>query len=104
MSGAAVSLADECIRQAYRRMDRKRDQIVGSGGLFTPVDAYRRIKFGASLVQILTSLLYEGAGVLRSLTVRIAALLRRDEFSSVTEAIRCEAGAALTPAGRPSNW
>ena len=83
-------LADECIRETYRRMDRKRYQIVGSGGVFTPEDAYRKIQLGASLVQILTALVYEGPGIVRRLTTGLAELLRRDGFSSVTEAIGCE--------------
>lgn len=84
-------LADDCIRETYRRMDRTRYQIVGSGGVFTPEDAYRKIKLGASLVQILTALVYEGPGVVHRLTLGLANLLRRDGFSSVTEAIGCEA-------------
>jgi dihydroorotate dehydrogenase len=77
-------LADECIRQTCRRTDRKRCQIVGSGGVFTPEDAYRKIKLGASLVQILTSLLYEGPGVVRRLTTGIAAFASSQWISSVS--------------------
>lgn len=84
-------LADQCIRETYRRMDRSRYQIVGSGGVFTPQDAYRKIKLGASAVQVLTALIYEGPGVVRRLTTGLAMLLRRDGFSSVGEAVGSEA-------------
>jgi dihydroorotate dehydrogenase len=62
-----------------------------SGGVFTAEDAYARIKPGASLVQLLTALVYEGAGVVRRIRRGLAALLERDGFNHVADAIGAEA-------------
>jgi len=80
-------LADLCIGETFRRMDRSRYQIVGSGGVFTAEDAYRKIRLGASLVQILTALVYEGPGVVSRITSGLARLLHRDGLRSVSDAV-----------------
>src|SRR5262249_43867119 len=52
--------SNRTIVELYRRMDRRRYHIIGTGGVFTAKDAYRKIRLGASLVQLLTALIYEG--------------------------------------------
>ena len=54
--------------ELYRRMDRDRYAVIGSGGVFTATDAYRMIRLGASLVQLYTALVYDGPGVARRIT------------------------------------
>ena len=46
-------------------MDRKRHVLIGAGGVSSAEDAYAKIRLGASLVQFLTALIYEGPGVVR---------------------------------------
>ena len=82
-----------CIRELYRRMDRERYRIIGIGGVFSAEDAYRKIRLGASLVQILTALVYEGPGVVKQIKQGLCRLLERDGFANVTEAV----GADNTP-------
>jgi len=79
--------ANRTIREFYRRMDRGRYRIIGSGGVFTAEDAYTKIRCGASLVQLLTALVYEGPGVVRGICADLAALLERDGFRNVAEAV-----------------
>jgi dihydroorotate dehydrogenase (fumarate)/dihydroorotate dehydrogenase len=86
-----AALADDCIRETYRRMDKRRYAIIGSGGVFTPDDAYRKLKLGASLVQILTALVYEGPGVVARLTRGLGTLLKRDGVRSLSEVIGVDA-------------
>jgi dihydroorotate dehydrogenase (fumarate)/dihydroorotate dehydrogenase len=88
VSGApAAAAADRTIRDLYQRLDPTRHAVIGSGGVFTAVDAYRKIRLGASLVQVLTSLVYEGPGVARDIHAGLAALLERDGFHNVSEAV-----------------
>jgi dihydroorotate dehydrogenase len=61
--------------------------IVGVGGIFTGQDAYDKIKAGASLLQIYSSLALEGPPVVRTIKRDLAALLRENGFSSVKEAV-----------------
>jgi dihydroorotate dehydrogenase len=87
----AAALADTCIRETFRRMDRKRYAIIGAGGVFTGEDAYAKIRLGASLVQLLTALVYRGPGVVRRINEELAGLLERDGFNHVSEAIGIDA-------------
>ena len=50
--------------------------IIGVGGVFTGKDAYEKIVAGASLVQIYTSLSYEGPPVIRKIKNELADILR----------------------------
>lgn len=50
--------------------------IIGVGGVFTGKDAYEMITAGASLVQIYTSLSYEGPPVVRKIKNELADILR----------------------------
>ena len=93
VSGApAAELANACIRETYRRMDRKRHVIIGAGGVFTAEDAYAKIRLGASLVQLLTALVYEGPGVVRRITRGLVRLLERDGIAHVSDAVGVDAG------------
>lgn len=50
--------------------------IIGVGGVFTGKDAYEMITAGASLVQIYTSLSYEGPPIVRRIKNELADILR----------------------------
>ncbi|HTM68081.1 MAG TPA: quinone-dependent dihydroorotate dehydrogenase [Candidatus Binatia bacterium] len=85
-SGKAVaSLADGQLAYLYRAT-RGRVPIVGCGGVFTAEDAYRKIGLGASLVQMVTGMIYEGPQVVGDINRGLARLLGRDGFASVAEA------------------
>jgi dihydroorotate dehydrogenase (fumarate)/dihydroorotate dehydrogenase len=83
----AAALADFCIRETFRRMDRKRHVLIGAGGVSTGADAYAKIRLGASLVQLLTALIYRGPGVVREITAGLAELLARDGVKNVADAV-----------------
>lgn len=83
----AAALADTMIAELYRRMDRRRYAIIGAGGVFAAADAYAKIRLGASLVQLLTALAYEGPGVVRRINLGLASLLARDGFRTVADAV-----------------
>jgi dihydroorotate dehydrogenase (fumarate)/dihydroorotate dehydrogenase len=86
-----AALADFCIRETYRRMDRGRFAIVGAGGIFTAEDAYAKLRLGASLVQIFTALIYEGPGVVRRIAAGLARLLDRDGIKHVADLVGVDA-------------
>lgn len=99
VSGKPVaSRIDDCVRKLYRLMPRGRYSIVAAGGVFTGEDAYRKIRLGASLVQIYTALVYQGPGVTRRIAEGLANLLRRDGFANVRDAVGIDAGASTTAA------
>ena len=49
--------------RAARQLTRGRVPIVGVGGIFTPEDAYAKIRAGADLVEVYSALIYEGPGL-----------------------------------------
>jgi dihydroorotate dehydrogenase len=61
--------------------------IIGVGGIFTPDDAYQRIRSGAALIQVYTALIYEGPGLVSRLVRGLAERLERDGFTKIDEAI-----------------
>ncbi len=87
----AADLLDRSLREMWRRIDRRRYSLLASGGVFSAEDAYAKIKLGASLVQLLTALVYEGPGVVHRITQGLAALLERDGFNHVADAVGAEA-------------
>jgi dihydroorotate dehydrogenase (fumarate)/dihydroorotate dehydrogenase len=88
VSGKPCAAAtDRLIRDLYARMDRRRYRIIGTGGVFTAADAYRKIRLGASLVQLLTAMVYEGPGVVKRINEDLAMLMERDGVRHVSDAV-----------------
>ena len=83
---------NEAIGALYRRMDRRRYRIIGIGGVFSAEDAYRKIRLGASMVQLLTGLIYEGPGLVRRIKQGLCRLLERDGVANVSEAVGVDSG------------
>ena len=61
--------------------------IFGVGGVFTAEDAYRKIRAGATLVQLYTGLIYRGPAIARDINRGLLDLLDRDGFDSVEDAV-----------------
>jgi dihydroorotate dehydrogenase len=87
ISGKAVQeLSDEQIKYIYAKTKGKY-VIMGVGGVFSAEDAYRKIRLGASLVQLITGMIYEGPQLIGAINRGLVALLERDGFSSISQAI-----------------
>jgi dihydroorotate dehydrogenase len=61
--------------------------IIGCGGIASGADAYAKIKAGASLVQLYSAMVFQGPGLVNRIKRELAALLRADGFTSVSEAV-----------------
>ena len=61
--------------------------LIAAGGIASGADAYARIRAGASLVQLYTALVYEGPGLARRICGELKALLARDGFATLAEAV-----------------
>jgi dihydroorotate dehydrogenase len=85
LSGKPIAdRATEMVRFVAERVDVP---VVGVGGVATAEDAYEKIRAGASVVQLYTSLVYEGPAVARDINRGLLDLLERDGFDSVNEAV-----------------
>ena len=65
----------DLIRKMYKLTNGKLP-IIGVGGVFSGQDAYRKIKAGASLVQVYTALTYEGPPIVNKIKRELAQTLR----------------------------
>ncbi len=90
LSGAPLApLALQRLRD-FRKASGGKIPLVGVGGIESGEDAYERIRAGASLIQLYSALVYEGAGLPRRICRELAALLKADGFSNVAEAVGVE--------------
>ncbi len=85
LSGRPIETrATEQVRFVAERTDVP---VVGVGGVFTAEDAYRKIRAGASVVQLYTGLVYRGPSIARDINRELLNLLERDGFESVEQAV-----------------
>jgi len=78
--------AREFIREIYRHSGG-RLKIIGVGGVSSADDAWEHIRAGASLVELYTALIYQGPGVVAEIKRGLMALLRREGFRSISDAV-----------------
>jgi len=86
LSGAPLMAPSTAILAAFAKRLDGRLPLIGVGGVASGADAYAKIRAGASAVQLYTALVYEGPGLARRIAKELAALLRRDGYSSVADA------------------
>ncbi len=87
ISGKPVKdLSTNLIKYIYRKTQGKY-VIIGLGGIFTAEDAYEKIRAGASLVQLVTGLIYEGPTVVNRINEGLVKLLKRDGYASIQQAV-----------------
>jgi dihydroorotate dehydrogenase len=60
---------------------------MGCGGVFTAEDAYRKIRSGASLIQLITGMIFLGPQSISEINLGLVKLLKRDGYSKLNEAI-----------------
>ncbi len=78
--------SNNLIKYIYKKTKNK-FVIIGVGGIFNAEDAYERIRNGASLVQLLTGMIYEGPGLIKEINKGLVKLLDRDGFKNIQEAV-----------------
>jgi dihydroorotate dehydrogenase len=55
--------------------------------VFSAEDAYKKIRLGASLVQLITGLIYVGPQLPGEINLGLLGLLKRDGFTHISQAI-----------------
>ena len=61
--------------------------LISVGGIETAEDAYRRIKAGATLIQVYSMLIYNGPIMIKEINEGLIKLLKADGYSNISEAI-----------------
>lgn len=87
LSGKVVNdRANQVIAEIYKLTGGQKI-IIGVGGIFSAVDAYQKIKLGASLVQLITGMIYEGPQLISEINVGLVRLLKADGYENISEAV-----------------
>lgn len=87
LSGKPTTLlSNELIHQTYKHYGDKLT-IIGVGGIFNAQDAYEKIKHGASLVELITGLIFEGPQLIGQINHDLVQLLKKDGYTNITQAI-----------------
>lgn len=87
LSGKIVEdLSNEVISYIYKKT-KGEYIIIGTGGVFTGKDAYKKIRLGASLIQLITGMIFEGPQAISQINLELTELLKKDGFTSISQAI-----------------
>lgn len=82
--------SDELIKILYPKVKGK-IALVGCGGVFSAEDAYRKIRNGASLIQLASATIFEGPQVAGEICADLPILLQRDSVRSIADAVGLDA-------------
>lgn len=77
-------IALKCVYQTYEKVDIP---IMGVGGIKTYKDALEFLYAGASLLQIGTSIMYDGPGIFKTMTDDLKNFLVENEYDSIKDII-----------------
>ena len=90
LSGAPLkALALQRLRD-FRRATGGALPLIAAGGIENGVDAFERVRAGASLVQLYTALVYRGPGLARKIGRELTRLLAHHGFERLTDAVGTE--------------
>lgn len=74
------------IRETYKKYGDKL-MIIGVGGIFSADDAYEKITSGASLVALITGMIFEGPQIIGDINHGLAAKLDKSGYAHIREAV-----------------
>jgi len=87
LSGVPVREAsDKLLAYLYKKVGH-RFVLIGCGGIFSAKDTYRKIRLGASAVQLITGMIYVGPQLVGDINRELVAMLKKDGFKNVSEAV-----------------
>jgi dihydroorotate dehydrogenase len=90
LSGRAIRDKSFAVFAAIARALYGKAVLISVGGIDSGAEAYRRLKAGASLVQLYTAFVYRGPGLPRRITRELLELLERDGAQSIAEVVGAE--------------
>jgi len=87
LSGECLSEKSSKLFQEIAKKLYGKTILISVGGVSNAKEAYKRIKDGASLVQVYSGLIFQGPSMARKINEEILELLKEDGFSSIKEAV-----------------
>ena len=87
LSGLPVQkISTDLIRSIYKKT-KGEFIIIGVGGIFSAADAYEKIKAGATLLQLITGMIYNGPQLISEINAGLVELLKADGYTHINQAI-----------------
>ncbi|KAK7270144.1 hypothetical protein RIF29_23072 [Crotalaria pallida] len=80
------NLSTNILKEMYI-LTRGKIPLIGCGGISCGEDAYKKIRAGATLVQLYTAFAYGGPALIPRIKAELAECLERDGFKSILEAV-----------------
>ncbi|KAJ4838868.1 hypothetical protein Tsubulata_010904 [Turnera subulata] len=80
------TLSNSVLKEMYI-LTRGKIPLIGCGGISSGEEAYKKIRAGATLVQLYTGFAYGGPALIPRIKAELAECLERDGFKSVVEAV-----------------
>jgi dihydroorotate dehydrogenase len=87
LSGAVLTEKSFEIFEAIAKELYGKTTLISVGGINSAQEVYRRIKAGASLVQIYSGIIFGGPDMIRDINLELIALLKADGYTNITQAI-----------------
>ena len=87
LSGAPLFEPSTRVLRRMYQLTRGKIPLVGAGGIASGLDAYGKIRAGATLVQVYSALVYHGTALVGRINRELIDLLHRDGFASVADAV-----------------
>ena len=87
LSGAVLKQKSFEIFEAVAKELYGKTTLISVGGIDSAHEAYKRIKAGASLVQIYTGLIFGGPDMIRDINLELIELIQEDGYTNITQAI-----------------
>ena len=88
--GISGALLTEKSYQLFRAIGKAlygKTLLISVGGIDSAEEAYRRIKAGASLIQVYSMLIYKGPALIKEINQGLITLLKKDGYTHISEAI-----------------
>lgn len=85
LSGRAIRDKSTEIISKIRQISKRNKLIIGVGGISSGVDAIDKLKAGADLLQIYTSMIYEGPSIVKKINKEIEAYLKGNGLKHIYE-------------------
>lgn len=87
LSGTPLMEPSTRVLAEVRRRVGDKLVLIGVGGVSSGADAYKKIRAGASLVQLYTALVYNGQGLITTIKRDLLDLMARDGFARIADAV-----------------
>jgi dihydroorotate dehydrogenase subfamily 2 len=78
--------SNDLLSYIYQRTKGKKI-LIGVGGVFSAEDAYKKIRLGANLVELVTGMIFVGPQLIGEINIGLTKMLARDGFRNISEAV-----------------